>query len=169
MDSLQLVPFQPSAHAHLIEPLTDILHKAYAPLAAKGLKYLATHQPATKTLQRLQEGEAYLSFVDDTLVGTVTLYSEDPNSSCEYYRKPGVYCFGQFAVCPSQQSKGIGAKTMTFIEERARELGAKELALDTSEHAEHLIAMYEKRGYKIVAHTKWQVTNYRSVVMSKFL
>jgi GNAT superfamily N-acetyltransferase len=58
---------------------------------------------------------------------------------------------------------------MSMIEERAKELGAHEIALDTSEHADDLIKMYEKRGYKHVSHVQWGETNYRSVVLSKVL
>jgi GNAT superfamily N-acetyltransferase len=161
--------FDEKTHGHLVEPLTHILHKAYAPLAAKGLKYLATYQPPSKTLERLKEGDSFLSFIDDKIVGTVTLYREQPQSSCEYYRRKGVFSFGQFAFSPSIQGQGWGSKTMSFLEFHAKALGARELALDTSEHADHLIQMYKKRGYEIVAYTQWEETNYRSVIMSKLL
>jgi hypothetical protein len=55
--------FDESHHSDLLGPLTDLLHAAYAPLAAKGMKYLATHQPPSKTLERLKEGESYLLFI----------------------------------------------------------------------------------------------------------
>jgi hypothetical protein len=48
-------------------------------------------------------------------------------------------------------------------------LGFSEIALDTSERAHHLIQMYEKRGYRFVEYFQWEVTNYRSVVLSKKL
>lgn len=57
---LSLHRFDPKTHSHFVNPLTDILHKAYAPLAKKGMKYLATHQPPEKTLERLTQGESYL-------------------------------------------------------------------------------------------------------------
>lgn len=156
-------------HYAELDPLTDLLHEAYAPLAAKGMRYLATHQPASKTLERLEEGESYLAFIDNHLIGTVTLYREKVSSSCEYYRKQGVFSFGQFAIKPQFQGKGFGSALMDMLELRATELGASELALDTSEHAENLIQMYMKRGYVQVAFTQWDVTNYRSVIMSKHL
>jgi GNAT superfamily N-acetyltransferase len=161
--------FVEASHASLVGPVTDLLHAAYAPLAAQGMRYLATHQPPSKTLERLNEGESYLSFLNGEVIGTVTLYPEKPESSCDYYRRPGVYSFGQFAIRPSLQKQGLGSRMMDFLESRARALGATELALDTSEHADHLIRTYEKRGYKIVAYTQWDVTNYRSVIMRKVL
>ena len=167
--TLQLERFQFDKHAALVEPLTELLHGAYAPLAAKGLRYLATHQPPSKTLERLQEGESYLATIEDELIGTVTLYREKFSSTCDYYRKPGIFSFGQFAIKSDLQGQGLGSGMMDFVEARAKILGARELALDTSEHATDLIRMYEKRGYKRVAVTQWDVTNYLSVVMSKKL
>lgn len=124
--NINLTRFTERDHGHLIVALTHLLHEAYAPLAAKGMKYLATHQPPTKTLERLLDGESYLAFLD-------------------------------------------GSSMMEKLEIRAKELGASEIALDTSEHAADLISRCEKRGYLIVAHAKWEVTNYRSVVMAKKL
>ena len=43
------------------------------------------------------------------------------------------------------------------------------VTLDTAEGAEHLIRTYEKRGYRFIEYVQWEVTNYRSVVMSKKL
>lgn len=166
---LRFDQFNLDSHVALVEPLTDLLHEAYAPLAAKGMRYLATHQPPEKTLERLQRGEAYLAFRLNELVGTVTLFREDPTSRCEYYRIPGVFSFGQFAIRPRLQGQGFGSLMMNMLEARAKELGARELALDTSEHATDLIRLYEKRGYRHVAYTQWDVTNYRSVIMSKAL
>lgn len=163
------VQFDTALHSDLIDPLTKLLHEAYAPLAAQGMKYLATHQPPSKTLERLIEGESYLAFFNEDVVGTVTLYREKMQSTCDYYRQSGVFSFGQFAIRHEIKGRGIGSQMMDLVESRAKELGARELALDTSEHAGTLIAMYEKRGYKHVAFTKWEVTNYRSVIMSKVL
>jgi peroxiredoxin/GNAT superfamily N-acetyltransferase len=169
ISDLKIVKFNSTEHSELIEPLTALLHAAYAPLAARGMRYLATHQPPQKTLERLNEGESYLAFEADQLIGTVTLYREKLSSSCEYYRRAGVFSFGQFAIKPEFQGRGFGSMMMTMLEDRARELGAVELALDTSEHADDLIRLYEKRGYRQVAFAQWDVTNYRSVIMSKVL
>ena len=164
---IQFERFDFEKHNNLVEPLTKLLHQAYAPLAAKGMRYLATHQPPSKTLERLQEGESYLAFFENEIVGTVTLYKPDPENFCEYYRKPKVFSFGQFGIKSDLQGQGLGSLMMTMLEARAKELGAEELALDTSEHATDLIRMYEKRGYKRVDYTTWAEVNYRSVILSK--
>lgn len=167
---MKIVRFNKDEHQHHIELLTEILHRAYAPLAKDGMRYLASHQPPSKTLERMLEGtESYLAFLDSKLVGTVTLYTEDVESTCEYYRRPGVFSFGQFAIDPTHQGLGFGSELMDFIESRARELGATELALDTSEKASQLIQMYKSRGYAQVSTAQWSVTNYLSVILAKKL
>ena len=76
---------------------------------------------------------------------------------------------GQFAVEPGQQRNGLGGTLIQFAENRARELGAKELALDTAVPATHLIQYYERRGYRHVGFAQWKTTNYQSVILSKTL
>lgn len=43
------------------------------------------------------------------------------------------------------------------------------LALDTSEHAAHLITFYQSKGYAFVEHVQWPDVNYRSMIFAKTL
>ena len=72
-------------------------------------------------------------------------------------------------VEPELQRTGLGAALLEFVERKARADGFAELALDTAEGATHLIAYYSGRGYRFIDYTNWDVTNYRSVIMSKTL
>jgi ribosomal protein S18 acetylase RimI-like enzyme len=65
------------------------------------------------------------------------------------------------------QGLGLGKKLMDFVEDYATRVGAREMALDTSEHAHHLISIYKNRGYRFVEYAQWDETNYRSVILSK--
>lgn len=56
---------------------------------------------------------------------------------------------------------------LSLVEQRARELNVRMLALDTSEHATHLIALYEAKGYAFVEHIQWRDVNYRSMIVAK--
>ncbi len=162
--------FSTAEHFALLPELTALLHRAYRPLAEKNLHYTASHQPAETTHQRITEDRGWIFFVGEELAGTVSLYEGvRKETTCDYYRRPGVYLFGQFAVDPALQGRGIGGRVMKFLENEARQIGARELALDTSEHAADLIATYARRGYVIVDHTQWPDVNYRSVIMSKRL
>ena len=166
---LQIRRFESGKNDSLIPQLTEILHSSYRPLAEQGMRYLASHQAPETTLRRLSDGESYLAFLGDELVGTISLRPPRSESRCGWYRSPGVFSFGQFALAPSSQNKGLGSRLLDFVESRAKALGAVELALDTAEQADKLIAMYAKRNYRFIEYVRWDETNYRSVIMSKAL
>jgi GNAT superfamily N-acetyltransferase len=72
-------------------------------------------------------------------------------------------------VVSQRGAQHLGRVLMAQAEEAAVALGAAEVAIDTSEHAHHLIQWYERLGYRLVGDADWDVTNYRSVVLSKTL
>lgn len=154
---------------HPLPEITRLLHASYAPLAAQGLRYLATHQDDATTLRRLREGHAFVALDGREIIGTITCYAPQPDSPCEWYRREGVYHFGQFAVHPERQREGIGHRLLQRVEDEARKLGAIELSLDTAETAEHLCRWYARLGFRFIQHVAWGVTNYRSVILSKSL
>jgi GNAT superfamily N-acetyltransferase len=153
-----------------ISEITNLLHSSYRRLAGMGFKYLATHQDDIETEKRLKKGTAYLGLSKEKIVSTITLYDNDSESyNAGWYKRKGVFHFGQFGVLPAYQRNGIGNFMMDIIEAKAKELGATEIALDTAEGAKHLIEYYEKRGYRFIEYVDWEVTNYRSVILSKRL
>jgi GNAT superfamily N-acetyltransferase len=149
--------------------LTELLHRAYAPLAAQGMRYVASHQSTRETRRRIRGGECYVAVSAGRLVATVTLRGPRRTRGCPFYARPEVASFHQFAVDPAVQGSGLGGRLLAHVEARARELGALELAFDTAESAEALLAFYRRRGYRQVGFVQWPTTNYRSVVMSKHL
>ncbi|RYD56937.1 MAG: GNAT family N-acetyltransferase, partial [Verrucomicrobiaceae bacterium] len=69
-----------------IPGITRLLHAAYAPLAAMGLRYTATHQNDEVTLSRLQRGIPFVGEIDGEIVATVTLYAPaGPDCCCAWY------------------------------------------------------------------------------------
>lgn len=154
-----------------IPAITALLHAAYAPLAAMGLRYTATHQDDDTTLRRLTRGFPFVGELDGDLVATVTLYPTEsaPGACCPWYAEPGVFSFGQFAVRPDFQKQGVGGSLIRMLETEALARGATELALDTAEPAAHLRAWYEKIGFRFIEFADWSTTNYRSVILSKSL
>lgn len=156
--------------ADSLEALTDLLHRAYAPLAAMGFRYLATHQDVATTRQRTAKGECYLMFEGARIVGTILLVPPSARAAyCAWYDREDVAVLSQFAVEPQFQRNGLGGQLLAMAEGRARVLGAGEVALDTAEGATHLIAFYRARGYRQVGDAQWDHTNYRSVILSKRL
>ena len=152
-----------------IEALTSLLHRAYAPLGAKGLNYTAVNQTTDTTLRRIAGNECMV--VDDgiRIIGTILFYPPGSLSGCASFERPGVSAIGQLAVDPVHQGKGIAKLMIRAAERRAIDIGSCELALDTAESASDLIAWYEREGFRFVEHVQWSDKIYRSVVMAKHL
>lgn len=149
--------------------LTSLLHRAYAPLAERGLRFYASYQDEQVTRSRCAEGECYVAIMDGELVGTVTALPGGRPSELSWYTRTDTASMGQLAVDPPHQRRGIGAALMEVAERRAVEWHAARIAIDTSEHAHELIALYKRRGYEIVDTIEWPVTNYKSAVLAKDL
>lgn len=152
-----------------IPVITALLHTAYAPLAARGMRYLATYQDDTTTASRLKSGSSLVAEHEGQIVGVITLRRPQESSPCAWYERREVRTFGQFAVRPDLQRLGLGRRLLGAVEQWAIMEGAEELALDTTAGAAHLIAWYQRLGFRLVQHVSWEDTNYRSVVLSKTL
>ena len=152
-----------------IADLTTLLHRAYKRLADMGLRYVASYQPEETTRKRIRDGECFVGVAEERLIATVTYYAPAHRSEVAWYDRDDVAYFGQFAVEPELQQLGIGAMLMDYLEAKALADGAAEISLDTSEQATHLIAYYTRRGYRFIEYQQWDVTNYRSMILSKRL
>ena len=157
---------QPEDDIHVI---TAMLHEAYAPLAARGMRFVATHQDATVTVKRIGRGDTIVAVESGAIVGIITLKDVSKTTGSPFYDRADVAGFGQFAVRPSHQHRGIGSTLLTLVEEVAREKGVVELGLDTAESAAELIALYQSKGYRFIEHLQWPETNYRSMLLAKRL
>jgi GNAT superfamily N-acetyltransferase len=152
-----------------IEQLTELIHDAYRRLGDLGLNYTGVDQEASVTLARAQQGHCLVAESAGTIVGTVTWYEPGASQGCDWYCRPEVAVFGQFAVSPDHQGHGVGSSLMAEVERRSEKAGGLELALDTAEPAGHLVDYYARRGYRVVDHAQWDGKTYRSVIMSKRL
>ena len=147
--------------------ITDMLHRGYAPLAAAGMRFMASHQTVDVTTRRMARGDTIVAVADHRHVGIVTLASPTATTGSPHYDRPDVASVGQFAVEPDFQGTGIGSTLLTMAERLACARGVRELALDTAEPAHHLIRFYSLRGYRFVEFVRWPDVNYRSVILSK--
>ena len=160
---------------HEIEALTSMLNRAYAEHAARGIQMMATHQGPEITRDRIRACECFVGIVGEQLVATVTLVPPHAGRSvedagCPTYARAGVAKIQQFAVAPEHRKRGYGSRMMDHAEQRARELGAVEIALDTAMPAIETQAYYLRRGYEIVDRADWRPNvNYESVVLSRRL
>jgi GNAT superfamily N-acetyltransferase len=148
--------------------LTAMIHAAYAPHKANGLRFWGTHQTPEDTAKRLNMGTAWLMLQDGRYIGTATLRPPNPESEVPLYRESDVRVLTQFCVCPTMKGEGVGHALHAHVEAYAREQGARWLVLDTAKPATKLIAMYEAWGYTRVGECDWRPhTNYESVLMRK--
>lgn len=152
-----------------IEKLTQLLNTCYKKLLDQGFRYLASHQDSSVTRSRIEKGNCFLAFHQSELIGTICYYAPHQAGGHEWYDKPFIASYGQFAVKPEFQRFGIGKKLIDFVENEARKDKAEEVAIDTAEGAAELIRYYSAKGYRLVAYAQWNETNYRSVILSKAL
>lgn len=156
-----------------IDALTSLLHRAYAPLAERGLNFGAATQDAATTQRRAAEGQCFVAEQRGRIVGTVTVCGpydlEHAPWAAEVpaFRDRDTAHLHQFAVDPALQRRGLGRRLIAACEQWARERGYRRMALDTAEPATELCAMYRRLGYVEVSQVQWQDRSYRSLIMEK--
>lgn len=167
-----------------ISEITHLLHRAYAGQIKAGLQPLAGRQGDDVTADRAAHSECFLALLPDPkqaakpdpknrakqkIVGVILFEEKEKATFPPFFLKPHVCHFAQFGVDPDMQGKGIGRALLEKVEERARELGAEELALSMAEPDRPLYDFYINRGFRFVEFWQWPYTNYRSCILSKAL
>ncbi|AXE31472.1 GNAT family N-acetyltransferase [Chromobacterium phragmitis] len=160
---------RPLRETDSIERLTELLHQAYAQLAAMGLRYTAVDQSPEVTRRRIRGGHCLLAWHQDELAGTVTVHRPLLTSHCPQFRQPDTAVLVQLAVAPRCQGLGLGEWLMQAAEDWARAQSCAAIRLDTARDAAHLVRRYQRRGYAVEAPLQWPDKAYQSVVMVKSL
>ncbi|RZJ58998.1 MAG: GNAT family N-acetyltransferase [Acidovorax sp.] len=161
---------RPVSDSDDLQQLTALIHSAYAPHGAQGLRYWGTHQSVEDTAKRYASGRGLVMLEGNKYVGTITLRPPQPESPVALYRDPGVWTFCQFCISPDAKGRGYGKQLHTYATAFAQQAGARVMGMDTAQPASTLIAMYESWGYRVVGECDWRpLTNYTSVVMSRTL
>lgn len=117
------------------EPVRRLVHLAFAHYTPR-----IGEQPAPMTAdydQVVAQGRCWVVEEDGRLVGMVQLATA-----------PGHLTVETIAVAPDAQGRGIGARLLTFAENRARALGLPEVRLYTNEAMTENLAYYPRRGYR---------------------
>lgn len=155
--------------------LTQLLHRAYAPLAALGMNLTAATQDVDATRERTLSGQTFVAQAGRDLVGTVTVCTPTevaPGSLADQiplYKDSHCCRFHQFAVDPAWKGRGLARLLLRQAEDWATERGYLALAVDMAEGATELCAFYRHMGYRPVEHVQWAGKSYRSLLFRKDL
>ena len=167
MAYLSTIKFRSLLQSDSIDELTELLNDSYKSLADMGFNFTASFQDVDGTSERINRGKCFVAIDINKLVGTVCFYSKEKKGKATWYEKNNVAYYGQLAVLPKYQKKGIGSRLIELVENEAIINEAEEIAIDTAEGATYLINFYKKRNYRFVEFANWPTTNYRSVILSK--
>lgn len=164
---------RPLAARDSLAALTALLHRAYAPLLARGMNLCAATQDELTTRRRAAEGRCFVAEVNGELVGTVTVTGPYDEASARWsadvpwFRQRDTAQFHQFAVDPEWQRQQVGSRLVAACETWARESGFRFMALDVAQPAAELRTLYRRLGYEEVGHVQWPGKAFKSVVMRK--
>ncbi|MDQ3231091.1 MAG: GNAT family N-acetyltransferase [Pseudobdellovibrionaceae bacterium] len=136
------------------------MNRAYQELADLGLNFTGSYQDEALTRQRMKNANVYLLYNAKELVALISIsVKEDGTQTCLYVNQPAVH--------PDRKRQGLGSHLLDFAEFRALAAGIKTLRLDTATPAHHLVSMYRRRGFSVVAELQWDGKTYRSYLMEK--
>ncbi|UTH73888.1 hypothetical protein [Chromobacterium sp. IIBBL 290-4] len=95
-----MLRIRPLEESDSLQTLTALLHRAYAQLGAMGLPYTAVNQSVETTRRRTAGGHCLLAWIDQELVGTITVHPPLLGSFCQPFREPDAAVLMQLAVEP---------------------------------------------------------------------
>jgi uncharacterized damage-inducible protein DinB/GNAT superfamily N-acetyltransferase len=178
MDKPQTSPPQPPIDIRLLavrdslQALTELLHRAYAPLATRGMNFSAATQDVATTAQQAALGQCFVAVRDREIVGTVTvcgpLDAPEPPSA-RWLSDRNTAHVHQLAVAPEVQRLGVGARLVQHCEDWARDNGYRSMVSGAALGADELLAMFRRLGYSELGQTQGPGRTYRSVILRKSL
>jgi predicted N-acetyltransferase YhbS len=101
----------------------------------------AHHETVDTVRLRLERGAAVLASVADEPVGFAFHEADE-----------GFVYFGRLSVLPQWRRKGIGGALLDYVERVASETGAAGVRLGVRLQLPHLVARYERLGYRTTKH-----------------
>jgi len=105
----------------------------------------AAHAETVETVRRrLGRGRAVVAELQNQIVG-FAFYE---------VQSDGLFYFSRLSVLPAFRRRGIGLALVEYIEGRAAEANAPGVRLGARVQLPHLVARYEKMGYRITRYMK---------------
>lgn len=171
---MQDITIRPLAATDCLRTLTELLHAAYASLAAQGWNFTAVDQSVDVTRDRLAGAQGFVAEAAGRLVGTIAVRGPKPPDETyiadpppPLYTTPGTAILSQLGVHPDWRGQRLAERLIDAAETWAAAQGLQQIALDTAEPATALRTRYARRGYAEVGVVQWQGKTYRSVLMCK--
>jgi GNAT superfamily N-acetyltransferase len=119
--------------------LLDLMRAAFAEYEGVLSPPSGAHLETVETVRgKLSKGAAALASVDGEPAG-VAFY--EPVDDLVY--------FSRLSVLPRFRNHGIGTALLAYVERRAKEAGAAGVRLGVRVQLPHLVARYERSGYRI--------------------
>lgn len=151
-----------------VETYQALMHAAYAPTLAMGIKFDAATADLAKTLGHLQSHGVYALYANGVMVSSITVrYPWGP--------LPGPFGLphiGWFAAHPDFPGLQYGRQVQDRLEHRilVEKLRAPAVSLGTATSHPWLIEMYKNRGFQLM-HTadlgKGHITQYMKKVLDE--
>lgn len=132
MQSLIFRPFQAGDETAFRE-LNEAWIRQFFAIEAKDLEVLG--DPVEHILR--PGGEIVMAILDERPVGCCALLAM-PEGSFE---------LGKMAVAEEHRGRGVGKELLAAVVDRARQIGAKRLYLETSTKLPNAIHLYERQGF----------------------
>lgn len=176
MDSLPTPSNEPTVDIRLLavrdslQALTELLHRAYAPLAARGMNFSAATQSPEVTAQRAAAGQCFVAVRDREIVGTATVCSPQDvpqEPSAPWFSDRNTVQVHQIAVSPAVQRAGVGALLLRRCEAWARDNGYASMVAAAAVGADELLALFRRLGYTEIGQVQESERTYRSVILRK--
>lgn len=152
--------------------VTDLLHRAYAGLAERGLNFTAATQDAELTARRAAAGPTWVLVDGARPVATLTL-SLPPATFLQGLTAeaaaPGRAWLNQMAVDPEHRGRGHARRLRDRALEHAAAHGVTAVGVDTAEPAGDLLEVYRRWRFVERDVIRWPGKTYRSVVLVRDL
>lgn len=151
------------------ETVDRLFHLSHALLADHRLRRFHLDSLLGDGSPENPHGELYLADAEGRIIAGVVFYDPENTSGCPYYDRPDVASLGPLAIVPEFQGHGLGGAMLRFVEERAVEVGAKELALEITPEATNALNKFLKEGYRFAENARYNDGQQRCIVMTKSL
>lgn len=151
-----------------VEEIDRLFHTPHALMADFALRrYSRANLGEGKLEEGEPAGETYVAESESGLIGAAVFFDPENTRGCPFYDRPGVASLGPFAIQPAFQGHGLGSAMLSFLETRARETGADELAVELSPNAPHSLNKFLKEGYRYAENANWADCGQKCVILHK--